>query len=61
VELGAGYVTNADHAGWFNLTRCDSARGVFSGTFEFRAYNHQTQTTAHVTDGRFDLDIYKKR
>lgn len=59
VELGAGYVTNPDHVGWFNLTRCDTIRGIFSGTFELRAYNPVTKRSIDITDGRFDLDSKK--
>ncbi len=36
-EPGAGYVTTSTHVGWFNLTRCDTARGIYSGTFELQA------------------------
>jgi hypothetical protein len=61
MEPGNGYVTNARHTGWLNLTRCDTTLGIFSGTFEFRAYSNTSKTSVQVTDGRFDLDYRKQR
>ncbi len=60
-EPGAGYVTTSTHVGWFNLTRCDTVRGIFSGTFELQAFNPTTKHTVNITDGRFDLDVLKRK
>jgi hypothetical protein len=58
---GTGYITNAQHTGWFNLTRCDTARKIYSGTFAFQAYNTRLKESVTVTDGRFDLDFNKQK
>jgi hypothetical protein len=55
------YMTDARHTGWFNLTRCDTARKIYSGTFAFRAYDDRTNQSVDVTDGRFDLDFNKQK
>ncbi len=60
-EPGAGYVTTSTHVGWFNLTRCDTVRGIYSGTFELRAYSPATKQTVTITDGRFDLNRTQNR
>jgi hypothetical protein len=60
-EPGAGYVTTSTHVGWFNLTRCDTARGIYSGTFELQAYSPETKRTVNITDGRFDLNRTQNR
>jgi hypothetical protein len=58
-EPGGGYVTTPNHVGWFTLTRCDTVRGIFSGTFEFQAFDPDSKRTVRVTDGRFDLNFLK--
>jgi hypothetical protein len=61
ITPGTGYITNAAYTGWLNLTRCDTVRGIYSGTFAFRAYNGRVDQSVNVTDGRFDLNFYKQK
>jgi hypothetical protein len=60
-EPGAGYVTTSNHVGWFTFTRCDTVRGIYSGTFELRAYDPDSKQTVNITDGRFDLNRTQNR
>jgi hypothetical protein len=60
-ENGVGYVTTPNHIGWFTLTRCDTTRGIYSGTFELVAYSPVTKQTVNITDGRFDLNRTQNR
>jgi hypothetical protein len=61
VEGGVGYVTTSTHAGWVNITRCDTINWIISGTFELRAYSPVTKQTVNITDGRFDLNRTQNR
>lgn len=49
------YTTDSIFNGQLTITRCDTNKHIYSGTFFFIAIDHNTGRTVHVTDGRFDV------
>ncbi len=52
---GPIYRTNNTYTGQVNITRCDTIKRIYSGTFSFKAVDRNTGKVVNVTDGRFDV------
>ncbi|MBC8151666.1 MAG: hypothetical protein H7Z72_02015 [Bacteroidetes bacterium] len=49
------YVTSSKYTGWVSITKADTATGIVSGTFEFKAATPSGKTVT-VSNGRFDVN-----
>lgn len=52
---GACYATDSLHPGLIHFSKIDTLNRIFSGDFEFSAFDKNTGNTISVTEGRFDV------
>ena len=52
------FITNENNTGEIHITKADTASGIISGTFSFKAALHSNLSkTVEITNGRFDINV----